>query len=103
MPKIAKSDREAMNELYAQAMKKAGQENPFLTDQIKSDHAEQDKVQADVLKEDAKELNGIHTAAKNEGWTEEAFSDHKDFLDTLEDALSDDGKESWDPNEVTLD
>lgn len=103
MSKIAQVDREAMNELFAYAMKKAAEENPFLTEQVKSDHADQLATEDSVLKEDAKEMSNVKAAAKNEGWTEEAFADHKDYLETLEETLSEDDKESWDPNDVNLD
>jgi hypothetical protein len=42
-------------------------------------------------------------AAKNEGWTDQAFADHKEYLETLEGILSDDQKETWDPNDPTKD
>jgi hypothetical protein len=103
MNNIAKADREAMNALYAKALKQATPVDTHATDQGIADHAEQAKVEADVLKEDAKELKDVKTAAKNEGWTEEAFSDHKDYLETLEDILAEDKKESWDPNDLLLD
>lgn len=41
---------------------------------------------------------GVKTAAD-----EQAFTDHKDYVSTLEAILSDDKKESWDPNDPKLD
>lgn len=43
------------------------------------------------------------TAAKTEGHSEVAFNDHKEFLDTLDEILSEDNKQSWDPNDMILD
>jgi len=39
--------------------------------------------------------------AANEDIT--AFADHKEYLDTVESVLADDGKESWNPNDEILD
>jgi hypothetical protein len=108
MSHIAKVDREAMNALFAKAVKMATPVDTHATEQGIEDHAEQKKVEDEVLREDAKELKDVKaasdkTAAKNEGWTEEAFSDHKAYLETLESILADDKKESWDPNDMILD
>lgn len=96
---IAKADREAMNSLFAQVTKSAAEFDTH-TEQGIADHAEQTKVENEVLKGDAKDMK---LAAKNEGWTDEAFSDHKDYLETLESILSDDKKETWNPNDPNLD
>jgi hypothetical protein len=109
MSNIAKADREAMNALYKTAVKLATPVDTLATEQGIKDHAEDKKVQDEVLRADAKELKGVVTAAKSEslkdglGGDDQAFKDHEDYLDTLEDILSEDKKDSWDPNDLILD
>jgi hypothetical protein len=102
--KIAKADRDAMNALYAQVLKrkKATPVDSIVSEQAKADHAEMQSNEEAVLSEDRREMKMV--AAKNEGNnTEQAFKDHEEYMSTLEDVLKEDEKEGWDPNDPKLD
>ena len=94
---IAAADRNAMNSLLSQRVKKATPVDSITSEVAKADHAEEEAVRESVVREDMK------TSAKNEGWDEQAFNDHKEYLDLLEDVMSEDQKESWEPNDVNQD
>jgi hypothetical protein len=92
---IAKADRDAMNALFA-SLKSATPVDSVSPSTSKEDHAEEEAVRESVVNIDKQ-------AAKNEGWTEQAFKDHEEYLETLEEIMSDEKSNSWDPNDPTLD
>jgi hypothetical protein len=64
-----------------------------------------------ISKVDASAMNSLYsgelestfkdkTAAEGDP---QAFKDHKEYMDTLEEVLKEDKKEAWDPNDVHLD
>jgi hypothetical protein len=89
---IAKADRDAMNALYAQVNKSATPVDSVSPETSVEDHAEQEAVREGVVNTDKQ-------AAKNEGWSEQAFKDHEEYLDTLEGILGEKDSVSWSAND----
>jgi hypothetical protein len=64
---------------------------------------------AKIQEPDATILNRLYasaqgkTAATDKGHSDVAFKDHEEFLGVLDEVLSSDDKQSWDPNDLILD
>ena len=93
---IAKADRDAMNALYAQVRKSATPVDSVSPDSSVEDHREEEATRESVVNIDKQ-------AAKNEGWSEQAFKDHEEYLDTLEEIMGEDNGTDWNPNDPELD